>query len=496
MSNDLFIDIDKASAELCKRKLSFFVKEFWHLVSAEALIWEPHLDVLCDEIQEVYERVFLRQTGVKEDGKTPLLTRLPKDHDLIINVPPGASKSTICTIMAPAWSWTRDATVRHITGSYSEALATEHSVKSRDIIESDLYKKYFPDIEIKYDKGRKTNYESTKLGQRIATSVGGTITGMHGHVITIDDPINPKLVASQVACDEANNWMDKTLSTRKISKDVTVTILVMQRLSVNDPTGHLLSKQKENIRHVCLPAEISDNVKPGKYKSIYQDGLLSPLRITVKSMKEARIDLGADGYAGQFDQTPVKEGGSIWQKWFIPIDDFLFPKYSDLMQLGSDWDLAYTDDDKNAASAYVTGGKLDGRIYIADLDFAYMEFPEMIKWMKTKKSPHYIEAKASGKSAKQTLTRNGIAAIEVKVQGGADKVSRAKQASPPAEAGLVYIKKSLLDKLYNDPNQGILNFPKSPKKDLADALAQSLQRLYRGAIIVGSGKKSPLDAIN
>ena len=467
------------------------------MVATEELIWEPHMEVLCDELQEVYERVFNRPhpDGIKDDEGKVKQVRLKKHHDLAINIPPGTSKSTICTIMAPAWSWARDQSIRHITGSYSDALATEHSVKSRDIIESDLYRRYFPEVEIKYDKGRKTNYENNKLGQRFATSVGGTVTGVHGHIITIDDPINPKQVASQPAIDEANNWMDKTLSTRKVNKEVTVTILVMQRLATEDPTGHLLNKGKVNVRHICLPAELSDNVKPEKYKAIYQDGLLSPLRLSRASLNEAKTDLGGDAYAGQFAQSPVKEGGLIWQKWFRAIDDDIFPKLTDMYNVGTDWDLAYTKDEQNAASAYITAGRIDGNAYIDDLDFKYLEFPEMIKWMKSKKGPHYIEAKASGKSAKQSLTRAGIPAIEIKVPGGADKVARAKMATPPAEAGMVFIRKSLLDKLYFDPQQGILNFPKNPKKDLADVLAQCLIRLFTKGIVISSGKASVLDAV-
>lgn len=115
--------------------------------------------------------------------------------------------------------------------------------------------------------------------------------------------------------------------------------------------------------------------------------------------------------------------------------------------------------------------------------------------MKHRKAPHYIEAKASGKSAKQSLTRGGVVAIEVKVVGGKDKIARAKMATPPAEAGMVYIKKSLADKLYNDERQGILNFPKNSHKDLADALAQCMQRLFTGGIVVGSPSDSILDFI-
>jgi predicted phage terminase large subunit-like protein len=476
----ILLDADQAAAELCKRHLSFFVKEFWPVVIAEELVWSDHMQVMCDEIQKVYEQAIARK---------------PKLYDLIINIPPGTSKSTVCTIMAPAWAWAKDDSLRCITGSYSDALATEHSVKSRDIIESDLYHRYFPNVLIKYDKGRKTNYESTGLGQRYATSVGGTVTGIHAHVITIDDPLNPKQAASQTECNNANQWMDKTLSMRKVDKALTPTILVMQRLATNDCTGYLLAKQKGNVRHVCLPAEISERVSPPEYKSIYKDGLLDPARLSATVLKEARLDLGGDGYAGQMAQTPVQEGGLIWRKWFIEIDDAVFPDMKDATMIGSDWDLAYTDDDSNAASAYITAGKILNKAFIWDFDYAFLEFPELIKYMKQRRAPHYIEAKASGKSAKQALSRAGIPAIEIKLMGSKDKIARAKMATPPVEAGLVYIKKSLADRLYNDDRQGILNFPRGQHKDVADALAQAMQRLFGSGVSISRGGATAFDMV-
>jgi len=485
----LYIDVDKAAAELCRRKLSFFVQEFWSEIIAEELVWSRHMDVLCDEIQKVYERVFLRPDPAdpEPDEKKRKKFRLPKEYDLTINIPPGTSKSTIGTIMAPAWGWTRDPSIRCITGSYSDSLATEHSTKSRDIIQSDKYRLYFPEVQIKDHKGLKTNYETTANGQRYATSVGGTVTGVHAHVITIDDPLNPKQAASQLECKAANDWLDKTLSMRKVDKLVTVTIIIMQRLAVNDCTGHVLQKKKENMRHICLPAELSTHVKPASLRAIYSaDGLLDPVRLGRAALAEARIDLGSDGYAGQMGQTPVPDGGEVWQKWFKEVDDQLFPSIESMTEVSTDWDLAYTSEEKNAASAYITSGIFAGNIYIDDFDFKWYEFPALIKWMKSIRGPHYIEAKASGKSAKQTLQKQGVIAIEVQVQGGKDKVARARTATPTAESGIVYIRKSLADRLYNDPQQGILFFPKTPHLDVADVLAQMLQRRTRkGKLVVG-----------
>ncbi|MFA6060062.1 MAG: hypothetical protein WC756_17800, partial [Taibaiella sp.] len=197
------------------------------------------------------------------------------------------------------------------------------------------------------------------------------------------------------------------------------------------------------------------------------------------------------GFAGQYDQTPVPAGGLIWKQWFKVIPDEHFPARRLMSDYGTDWDLAYTSDEENAATAFITGGKISSRYYIDDLGWEWFEFPEMIRWMKTKPAPHYIEAKASGKSAKQTLLKQKIVAIEVKVDGGNDKIARAKMASPVAEAGMVYIRKSLVDKFYNDSKQGILLFPKSQWKDLADTLAQFLYRIHGNSKIIVANDHEP-----
>ncbi|MGL5235233.1 MAG: hypothetical protein ACRC8Z_10860 [Empedobacter falsenii] len=457
--NNLEIDIDKAIAELCRRSFFEFVKEFWDVVITEEPVYNWHIPYLCSELQEV---------GYK------IKNREKKDYDVIINIPPGTSKSTICTVMFPAWLWIIDPTIRALTASYSDSLSTDHSLKSRDIIKSDKYKKYFPEISIKRDQDNKTHYKNEKGGERYATSVGGTVTGFHAHVIIVDDPLNPKSAASEAERTTANEFMDVTLSTRKVNKAVTVTILVMQRLHEVDPTGNWLKKKGKAIKHICLPAEISKDIKPTALVENYVGGLLDPIRMDANVLKDIKTDLGSYGYAGQMMQTPTPEGGGIWQKWIIPIADNNFP--TTIQNYGTDWDLAYTKDDKNSASAYVSSGIVGNDMYIGDLGFKWLEFPELIKWMKEVTQPHYIEAKASGKSAKQTLKSLGINAVEVKMESG-DKISRTKQATPYAESGRIFCKESLLNKLYNDSKQGILFFPNGENNDLNDALVQAIIRL-------------------
>lgn len=460
-------NIDSICAELCRRSFYFFVQEFWGVIIPEDPVYNWHIKYLCDELQKTVELVVQRKA---------------KLYDTIINIPPGTSKSTICTVMLPAWAWTIDNTLRTLTASYSSSLSTDHAVKSRDIVRSDKYKTYFPEIEIKKDQDNKTHYKINTGGERYATSVGGTVTGFHAHLIIVDDPLNPKEAASEVDRETANNFMDVTLSTRKVNKSVTPTILVMQRLHEKDCTGNWIKKTEKAIHHICLPGEISNNVKPEYLKQNYVDGLLDPVRLSKTDLKNLSIDLGSYGYAGQIGQRPSPEDGGIWQKWIKPINKKDIPR---LVSNGTDWDLAFTKEDKNSASAFVESGYNQGKMYITGLGYDWLEFPPLIPYMKLRTKPHYIEAKASGKSAKQTLSSMGIPAIEVKVDGG-DKIARTRSATPYAEAGMIYCDEDLVNQLFNDEKQGILLFPNGSHNDLNDALVQAILRHFNKKIKVKS----------
>lgn len=461
MDNLTLPDIDEITKTLCKKSFYYFVREFWNEIIPEEPIWNWHIEYLCNELQKAVERVIAKE---------------PKIEDIAINIPPGMSKSTICTIMLPVWAWIKDSTLRAMTASYSGALSQDHSTKSRDIIKSEKFQRLFPELKIRKDIDNKGRYMNTNNGERFATSVGGSVTGFHAHLIIVDDPLNPKEAVSEKERDTANRFMNETLSTRKIDKSVTLTILVMQRLHQNDPTGNWLKKQKP-LKHICLPGEASSRVKPENLLSKYKDGLLDPIRLSKENLTNLKTDLGSYGYAGQIAQEPAPEDGGIWKRTILPISREELNKLK-LQRLATDWDLAYTKNERNSASAYITAGVHDRKMYITDLDYKHLEFPELIKLMETLQAPHYIENKASGVSAKQTLTKSGIPAIEVNVKGG-DKIARTTMATPYAEAGLVYCAEDLLEKLYNDASQGILMFPNNEGDDLNDALVQAIYRLLK-----------------
>lgn len=345
-------------AEMCKRSFAFFVKEFWSDIENEPLIWNWHLDVFCFVVERVYQRVF---------------DRLPKEFDVIVNVPPGTTKSKIFTVMAPVWAWVKDPTIKSINGSYSYDVSLEHADLSRDLVKSRRFLTYFPELQVRPDKNAKGSYQIMYRdesgvwksgGSRYATSVGGTITGMHALIITVDDPLNPKKAASDVELKAANHWMEQTLSTRKVSKEITPTILVMQRLAEEDPSGIMIEKKKsgkKNIWHICLPGEIwnqksKDLVSPPCLKLYYTDELLDTRRMNKPVLKEMNADLGQYGYAGQVGQAPSPPEGGMFKVDMIKIVDTI--PASTLIQQVRYWDKAGTDKDINPGSAHTAGVKI------------------------------------------------------------------------------------------------------------------------------------------
>ncbi len=416
-----------------------------------------------------------------------MVARKPKEYDLIINIPPGSTKSTICTIMYPVWCWITDPTQRIITSSYAADLSTDHAVKSRDIIRSEKFQRYFPGIQIKKDEDNKTHYVNTDRGGRRATSTGGTVIGFHAHQIIVDDPVNTKKATSDADRKTANDHITKTLSSRKVDKAMTPTIMVMQRLHHDDPTGHLLKKEGKKIKHICLPAELSKKVSPPELKDKYVDGLLDPVRISREVISEAKTDLGSYGHAGQYQQNPSPEGGGkLKGGWFQVISWQEFEQMPGAKTAVWNFkaDTAYTKDTENDPSALLSFAKIGNNIYIRNSTTRHLEFPELIKWIPEYLKAHGgdhrskigIEPKASGKSVKQQLKHSTDLNVIEDFNPDTDKVTRVNAISPKVEAGRVTLIDGAWIPSFIEECEA---FPNGEHDDKVDTLVMAVNELMK-----------------
>jgi len=171
---------------------------------------------------------------------------------LIITVPPRSLKSICTSVAFPAFVLGHDPTRRIICVSYAEALARKHANDCRALMRSPLYHRLFPGTRISLAKDTELEFATTCGGNRLSTSVGGTLTDRGGNLIIIDDPLKPQDAYSEAARESTKQWYSNTLLSRLDDKINDAIIVVMQRLHLDDLVGHLL--EQEGWTHLNLPA--------------------------------------------------------------------------------------------------------------------------------------------------------------------------------------------------------------------------------------------------
>lgn len=345
-SEDRLVDERLLRASIYKESFYQFVRYLWDTVIPEKPTWNWHIEYLCDLIQEQAERV---------------LAGLPKEHDTVINISPGSTKSTIISVMLPAWLWCRNPSMKFIGVSYTYPLAMDLSRKCRDVVTSDKYKEVFPYVELREDQNTKGYFATTKGGFRYCVGAGGSVTGMHGHMIVIDDPIDPNQTLSKQELIATNNWITQTLPSRKVDKRVTPTILVMQRLHTDDPTSVFL--KRKNTKWVCLPAELTDKVNPPELAEKYVNGLMDPNRLSRQVLDDALEDMGGFGYSSQFLQDPKVLGGGLFKTDKV---NFGIPP-TEFKRITRAWDKAATADGGDWTVGTLIAIDLEDRVWVLDV---------------------------------------------------------------------------------------------------------------------------------
>ena len=245
-------------------------------------------------------------------------------RNLLINIPPGCSKSLLVSSFWPSWEWGPAGMPdsRFMCVSYDQELSTRDSIRCRKIIDSPWYQENWGDrFGFTKDQNLKTLYANTKTGYRLATTIGGHATGEHPTRVIVDDPHNVKKAESAKDRQTVKDWWDLTMSTRGVALGVRY-VIIMQRLKVDDLTGYILDKEGERWTVLCFPMRYESNHPHVSYAKKFdprrEEGeLLSPNYMTEDIVNEVSRKLGSYGTAGQFQQRPApREGGLFRRAWF------------------------------------------------------------------------------------------------------------------------------------------------------------------------------------
>src|SRR5271169_1850389 len=240
---------------------------------------------------------------------------------LIINLPPRNLKSHAATVCFPAYVLGHKPSAQIICASYGQQLADKHSLDCRTLMNSEFYRGVFG-VRLSPRKQSVQEFLTTANGSRLATSVGGVLTGRGADIIIIDDPLKPDEAVSQTQRQACNDWYDHTLYTRLNDKRAGCIIIIMQRLHEDDLVGHVIDQ--EQWERVRLPAiaeedETHQIVSLGRTRTVRRRAgeALHPEREPLEVLEKVRQTVGEYNFAGQYQQEPAPRGGGmIKAEWF------------------------------------------------------------------------------------------------------------------------------------------------------------------------------------
>lgn len=435
---------------------SYFEKSFYEVDNSEVFVDNWHIRLIADKLKQCV------------DGKI---------KRLIINLPPRSLKSHCISIAFPTWLLGKQPNSRIVCVSYSQDLANKLSRNSKKLMESDFYKRIFQ-TRLNPNKQTESEFETTINGFRFATSVGATLTGIGGNYIIIDDPIKADDANSQTIRESVNEWYNNTLISRLNNKNTGVIIVVMQRLHLNDLTGHLLKQDGWEL--LSLPAisekdevfKLSDGKIVGRKKGEALNPTLESLEI-LENIKKVMTEYN---FAAQYQQNPIPQKGNI-----IDFSYFRFfgmteiPTFEKVLQ---SWDVALCTGENNDYSVCVTAGIYHDLIYVLDITRGKWDFTDLgqkIIEMKSRYRPQNVIIEDSPISIGiiQHLGKNWLRPCKYKPTQ--HKEIRASNQTLTIRSGRVLLLKdaSWLEAFKNE----ILAFPRGTHDDQVDALIQLLDEM-------------------
>ena len=467
--------LDQLDAELCERKLSYFIRHFWSETDPAPYIHGWHIDAVCEHLEAVAY------------GQIPRL---------IINVPPRTMKSLACSVAWPAWIWAKQpppgaaraefpllgSQVKFMSVSYAHNLSLDHNRVCRDLIQSKRYQYYWGDrVTLSKDQNAKWRYDTLARGQRLATSVEGMATGMGGDIILVDDPLDPASADSPVERQTVIDWWTGTMQTRLNDARTGAIVIIMQRVHEEDLTGHVLAHET-GWTHLCLPARYEPD-----HPYVYardprrEDGdLLWPEKLPAEELDRRESNMGSYRVAGQHQQRPAPREGGMFSRAGLPI--VKAAPAGGLECRG--WDFAGTTKKDSPWTVGLKMKRVREQFFITDVERfrgTPLEVERSLQRVTEEDGRHVIvdypqDPGQAGKAQAQGFARK-LAGFKVHFSPETgSKVVRAEAFSAQSEAGNVF----LVAGAWNDNLRGEYElFPNSTFADQVDAGSRAFARLVR-----------------
>jgi len=465
-----------------------------------SLIAEEYRVFLRHDLATFIERSFRRlnpQLGFQSnwhiDVMAAKLTSVMKGEAkrVIINLPPRHLKSISVTTAFIAWYLGHYPSRHVIAASYGHDLAEKLARDCRNVMISPYYLATFA-TRIAAERKAIADFMTVQEGSRMATSVGGVLTGRGADLIVIDDPLKPDEALSETKRTSVNEWYDNSLLSRLNDKENGSIVITMQRLHQDDLVGHVLEQDGWEV--VSFPAiaeedEVHDiDTLLGRRRILRMKGeALHPARESIATLKIIRQSIGDYNFASQYQQTPLPKGGAMvklsWLQFLEPHE--MPPRFSTIIQ---SWDTANKTSELNDYSVCTTWGYSNGKFYLLDVFRKRLNYPDLKRAFMELKLKHrptsiIIEDKASGTQLIQDLKADSILNIKgIEHIPGTDKITRFHSKTALFENGAVFLPKqaSWMEEYVRE----LTGFPGTKFDDQVDSTTQALEHLQGPGRIV------------
>lgn len=449
-----------------QRSFVAFLQKAWpHVTGGELIDWNWHLDAIAYQLERIADS---------------------ESRRLIVNVPPRNGKSKLISIIWVAFMLGQDPTLNFVCVSYSNELSSKLARDCLSIMQSDWYQALFPATKISRKRSANWDFETTRGGGRLATSVTGTLTGRGGDIIILDDVIKPEEAMSEITRASVNSWYQSTLSSRLNDKNSGAILCVMQRLHEYDLTGMLL--EAGGWEHLSLPAicdaQITIPLTRGRMMHRKEGDVLHPEREPLEVLEELKSSMGSMAFSAQYQQDPVPSQGNVFKHdWLCTSPANLDSNgYGEIIQ---SWDTAIKAGQRHDYSVCITA-LLRGRdIHILQVWRGRREFPQLLQEVKDQALRFHnptllIEDKASGQELIQSLRSENHRGVPLPIPRipTADKLTRAQGVSSIVEAGQLFLPEDA--NWLADFKSELLAFPNGRFDDQVDALTQLLEWVRAG----------------
>ena len=453
-----------------------FVKIAWPLAyPGSPLVWNWHLDLILDHYQAAWR------------GEI---------RELVVNLPPGGSKSSLTCVMFPVWGWIRRPADSWIFAAYGQKLVRRDAYTALDLIQSAWFQARWGDRFAVPKNPAVDLIENDKTGWRLGCTPGGEVTGFHANFQITDDPNKPEEL-TKVGLASVKDWKARTMGTRwRRPPAINSDILIMQRLHCDDLSQQMIDR---GAVHICIPASFDPGRRTvttwGADPRTKQGELMDPVRLPQTLIESTRRLLGPINAAAQLDQSPVPEGGAVFKRDWLQFwstvrqgsyavtpgasESLIVGKPAVVDQTIDSWDCAFKDEETSDFVAGQTWKRVGASFYLFDQVHDRLDFPATVRAVlalatRSKAPTKLIEDKANGTAVVATLTKKVSGIVAVDPQGG--KHARANATAGMWEAKNVFLPDPAMPgyEWVLDFIVELMSFPRAKHDDRVDAMSQAL----------------------